>query len=149
MNKTQLRMNLASRHISYFSAHTLFFYGKTIPLFLYEIYIYEEQGSIIHGNDGGYRWIVELYWNDFEFHIWLLFLLTPFIRCLLFSVWSCQRIKNGRKETRIPLNSNFILWLMTILWYCMFSWPCRNSHVSRTKHWNVLVIFGELYVWSS
>ena len=46
--------------------------------------------------------------GNFEFHIWLLFLvLTPFT-CLLIVCGICKRIKDGRKETRIPLNSNFI-----------------------------------------
>ena len=49
----------------------------------------------------------------------------------------CNRIEDGTKETRISLNSNFILGFMTILWYGMFSWTSRNSRISLTKCSNI------------
>ena len=52
--------------------------------------------------------IREVYWDDYEFRNGLIFLLTP-LTCFLFSVGSCKRIKDGRKKTWIPFNSNFIL----------------------------------------
>ena len=51
---------------------------------------------------------------------------------------SCKRIKDGRKETRIPLNSNFILEFMTILWCGMFSWTSKHCCSSQTRCWNIL-----------
>ena len=42
-------------------------------------------------------------------------------------------IKDGRKKTRIPLNSIFILGLTNILWWRMSSWTCRKSHASPSQ----------------
>ena len=78
--------------------------------------------------------IVGFFWDDFKFHIWLRFLFMPFCCCLRLSVGSCKRMKDGRKETKILFNSNFILRFndYSVVW--MFSCTSRNSRVSQTKH---------------
>ena len=51
----------------------------------------------------------------------------------LFVCRSCKGIKDGRKKTRISLDSKFI-WRFTILLWCeMFSWTSRNSHAHLTR----------------
>ena len=80
--------------------------------------------------------------DDYEFYIWLLFLLLTPLTCLLLSLVSCKRINDGKKETTIAFNLNFILGFMTILKWKTFSWTSRRSHISQTRSWSILVIFG-------
>ena len=51
---------------------------------------------------------------------------------------SSKRIKDGREETKIPLNSNFSLRFYDYPVEGLFSWTSWNSHVSQTRRWNIL-----------
>ena len=53
----------------------------------------------------------------------------------------CKTIKDWRKVTRVPLNSNFIIGFSDN-YVIMFYWPSRNSRVSQTSHWNILESFS-------
>ena len=67
-----------------------------------------------------------------RFRICLLFLLlTPFTCGPLFVCGSCKRIKDGRKETSILLDSNFILGCT--IFKKWFSRNSRNSRISQTR----------------
>ena len=91
----------------------------------------------IRGVSNGCRWIVEFCWDDSEFRNWLLFLLlTPFT-CLLFSVGSCKKIKDRRKEIRISFILKTLFWGLRLFCRGMFSWTSRNSRVSSTRFWNI------------
>ena len=76
-------------------------------------------GYLIWGVVVGCHWIAGLYWDDSY--------LTPFstnpIHLSSSSVESYKRIKDGRKETRIPFNSNFLFSITTILWWKHFTVP--------------------------
>ena len=90
--------------------------------------------------------VVEVSLDDYDFRIWLLFLLlTPFISCLLLSMEGFKRSKNGKKETRISLKSHFILRPRTILWCKMFSCTSKNYRISQTWRWNILESFSVGY----
>ena len=82
--------------------------------------------SVFHGSS----WLLLLLRNSEVCKLTPFPLLTPLICYLLFICESYKRIKDGKKKTRIPLDSNYILGFMTILWCRMFSWAGRNSHVS-------------------
>ena len=81
--------------------------------------------------------IIQSFISD-SFFFLLHSLVVIFLFLFLFLCRSCKRIKDGRKETRIPLNSNFIFRFTTILWWDMLSWTNRNSLVSQTSGWNIL-----------
>ena len=71
---------------------------------------------------GGCQLIVGFSWDDFEFHIWLLFLLLTPLACLLLSVGSWKKFEDRRKEARILLYSKFYFGFTTILLCGRFSW---------------------------
>ena len=97
-----------------------------------------------------FRVCVYCCWEILRFVSYSFFLL-PHSLVILFVFQSCKGIKDGRKKTRIPLNSIFILGLTTILWWRMFSWTCRKSHASPAKSFEKYqeITLGKLQVWGS